>query len=101
MPEAQVAIPERVIQRVAETKGRDPLQLPILQDVIDPDALETFIDEMQAGHVSFTYAEEEIMITSDGEITIEESHVGAPAIETREMTTSHSRDTSRPHRQKE
>lgn len=97
MPEAQVAIPGRVIQQVAETKGRDPLQLPILQDAIDPDALETLIDEMQAGHVSFTYADEEITITSDGEIMLEESYVDGPAIETGEMTASRSRDTSRPH----
>lgn len=83
MPETQVAIPERVIQHVAETNGRDPLELPILQDAIDPDALETFIDEIQAGHVSFTYADEEITITTDGEGTIEESHIGAPVIETR------------------
>ena len=80
MPDEQVAIPERVVQQVAETKGRDPLQLPVLEDVIDPDALETFIDEMQAGEVSFIYADQEITITSDGEITIEESPVNASVI---------------------
>lgn len=79
----QVGITERVIQRVAETKERDPLELPILQDVIDPDALETLVDDMQAGHVSFTYADEGITVTSDGEITIGESHVSTPAIEAR------------------
>lgn len=83
MPEAQIAIPERVVQHVAETKGRDPLQLPILQEAIDPDALETLIDEMPAGHVSFTYAEQDVTITSDGEITLEKSSIGAPVIETR------------------
>lgn len=70
MPEAQVAIPEQVIQHVAEMKDRDPLQLPIFQEAIDPDALETFIDEMPAGQVSFTYAEQKITITSDGKITL-------------------------------
>lgn len=88
MSEAQVTIPERVIQRVAETKQSDPLQLPILQDAIDPDALETLIDELQAGHVSFTYADQEVTITSDGEITLRESPISTPAIETREMTAS-------------
>lgn len=83
MPEAPASIPERVVQQVAETKERDPMELPILQEAIDADALETVIDEMQAGHVSFTYADEEITITCDGEITIEEATVTAPVIEAR------------------
>lgn len=80
MPETDGAIPDRVIHRVAETQGRDPLELPILEDVIDPDALERVIDEMPAGEVSFTYAGQEVTITSDGEITLEESPVNAPII---------------------
>lgn len=81
MPEAPASISERVVQQVAETKERDPLELPILQEAIDADALETLVGEMQACHVSFTYAGEEITITCDGEITIEESTVAAPVIE--------------------
>lgn len=83
MPEAPASIPERVVQQVAETKERDPMELPILQEAIDADALETLVDEMQAGHVSFTYADEGIMVTSDGEITIDESHIRTPAVEAR------------------
>ncbi|QLD89621.1 hypothetical protein HWV07_11505 [Natronomonas salina] len=75
MPETEGAIPDRVVHRVAETQGRDPLELPILEDVIDPDALETVIEEMPTGEVSFTYAGQEVTITSDGEITLEDSTV--------------------------
>ena len=59
------------------------MQLPILEDVIDPDALETFIHKLQDGHVSFTYADQEITTTNDGEITLEEAPVSTPVIEPR------------------
>lgn len=75
MPETEGAIPDRVVHRVATAKGRDPLELPVIDDAIDPDALAKVIDEMSAGEVSFTYAGKEVTITSDGEITLEESTV--------------------------
>ncbi|QLD90356.1 hypothetical protein HWV07_15455 [Natronomonas salina] len=80
MPETEGAIPDRVVHRVAETQGRDPLELPVIDDAINPDALEKVINEMTAGEVSFAYAGQEVTITSDGEITLEESAVSTPLI---------------------
>lgn len=75
MPETEGVIPDRVVHRVARAQGRDPLELPVIDDAIDPDALEKAIDEMSAGEVSFAYADQKVTITSDGEITLEESFV--------------------------
>lgn len=66
-------ISERVVRQVAASTGRDPLDLPILHDVVDPDALDTLIEGASDGRVTFTYAGREVTIASDGEITLEET----------------------------
>lgn len=73
VPEESSTISERVVQQVAATTGRDPLELPVLHDVLDPDALDTLVEGMSDGRVSFTYAGQEVTIASDGEITLEET----------------------------
>lgn len=80
MPEEPSTTSERVVQLVAATTGRDPLQLPILHDVVDPDALDTLVAEMSDGQVSFTYAGQDVTITSDGEITLEETSSVRPPL---------------------
>lgn len=65
-------ISERVVERVAARTGRDPLDLPVLHDILDPDALDTLVEGMVDGQVSFTYAGHEVTVTSDGEIALEE-----------------------------
>lgn len=79
VPEEPSPISERVVQHVASTTGRDPLELPILHDIVDPDALDTLVEGMSDGQVSFTYAGQEITITSDGEITLEEASSVRPS----------------------
>lgn len=73
VPTKSSPISELVVERVAAKTGRDPLELPVLHDVLDPDALDTLVDGMSGGEVSFTYADQEVTITSDGEITLEET----------------------------
>lgn len=72
VPTESSPISERVVERVAAKTGRDPLELPVLHDVVDPDALDSLVEGMSDGQVSFTYAGQEATITSDGEITLEE-----------------------------
>ena len=73
VPEEPSTISERVVQQVAAKTGRDPLQLPVLHDILDPDALDALIEGISDGQVSFTYAGHEVTVTSDGEITLEET----------------------------
>jgi hypothetical protein len=72
VPEQPSPISERVVRRVATATGRDPLELPILHEIVDPDALDAFVDGTSDGTVSFTYAGRAVTIASDGEITLEE-----------------------------
>lgn len=73
VPEEPSPISERVVRQVAATTGRDQLDLPVLHDCVDPDALDTLVDGMSGGQISFTYAGQDVTITSDGEITLEEA----------------------------
>ena len=63
-------IPERVIRNVADANGVDAVELPPLYDAIDPEALSAVVTTMSGGGISFTYAEREVTVTSDGEISL-------------------------------
>lgn len=65
-------VSERVIHEVATATGRDALELPILRDVIEPDALDALVDRMVDGEVTFAYAGYDVTVTSDETITLEE-----------------------------
>jgi hypothetical protein len=65
---------ERVVQAVAEETGTDPVDLPPLYDVIDPDALDAVFASGRDGtdstrgdsrELRFTYADREISVRSD------------------------------------
>ena len=65
----------RVIEAVAEARGVDPLDLPPLYDVIDPDALNRLFNSDSPGRpngpgrVTFTLSGCEVVVESDGEVT--------------------------------
>ena len=62
-----------VVRAVAESINVDPLELPPLYEVIDPDALDALVDPV-GGRLGFTvtfeYAGCKITITDDGEVVI-------------------------------
>lgn len=66
----------RVIAAVAAERDVDPLELPTLYDVIDPDALNRLFDHGFSsgrnglGRVVFTLAGCEVVVHSDGEIDV-------------------------------
>jgi len=63
-----------VIEAVADSKGVDPMELPPLNESIDPDALEALWDRDAAnGVVIFEYADTRIRVFSEGAIMISES----------------------------
>lgn len=60
-----------VIEAIADECGIDPLELPPLYDVVDPDALDTlFRDPDVTGTVSFTYMDRRVSVDPGGTVTI-------------------------------
>lgn len=77
MTRVQGTVSERVIQRVASTTNSDPLQLPVLYEYIEPEALELLIETMSHGEISFRYAGCEVTVESDGTIHLDAHQHGA------------------------
>ena len=73
---------EQVIQAVATTTGTDPLELPPLYETVDPDALDALVEDMTTGTISFTYTGRDILVHSDGTVTIDDPPIDQPAPET-------------------
>lgn len=69
-------ISERVVTAVATARDEDPLELPPLYDVIDPDALDQLFDHgieggrSGPGRVIFILAGCEVIVHSDGEVEV-------------------------------
>jgi predicted DNA-binding ArsR family transcriptional regulator len=70
MDGAERSVSERVIRKVADVTNRDPVELPPLYHSIDPDAVNKLVDSLSSGTIHFTYANQEIEITSRGEIAL-------------------------------
>ncbi|MEF8778223.1 MAG: HalOD1 output domain-containing protein [Natronomonas sp.] len=66
------SVSNRVVWNVAETTGIDQAELPVLYDHIDPDALDSLVEKMSDGEVSFTYAGCDIAVESDGTVRVDE-----------------------------
>lgn len=66
------SVSEQVVQAVANKSNTDALDLPPLFDTLDPDSLDTLIQEMNKGEVAFDYAGQHITVNSRGEVVITE-----------------------------
>lgn len=72
-------VSERVIQKISTASGTDALELPPLYDAIEPDALDTLVEGMADGEVSFTYAGYDVTVASDATISLRERPAGDSA----------------------
>ncbi|MBX0297208.1 HalOD1 output domain-containing protein [Haloarcula nitratireducens] len=81
MGETSGGLSERIVQRIATTTNSDVTELPPLHDSINPDALETTVEEMSGGAISFRYAGHEVTVVQDGTISLEEQPTGTTAAE--------------------
>lgn len=79
-----VGVSERVVQRVAAAAGEDVLEMPPLYETVDPDALDSLVDDLRDGEVAFDYAGYRVTVTSDGTITLDECRATASAAEAAE-----------------
>jgi len=61
----------RVIRCVSVVTGRDPLDLPPLYDVVDPDALDTLVSrDGDACTLSFEFAGAHVRVSGTGDIHV-------------------------------
>lgn len=78
-------VSERVFTAVADARDEDPLELPPLYDVIDPDALDQLFDhgvtgrQTGPGRVNFRLADCEVVVHSDGEVEVTAAEKQIPA----------------------
>ena len=72
MAGARPTASERVIHRVAEAVERDPLELPPLYDHVDADALDSLVEGLTDGAVTFTYVGYDVTVHSTGEVRLAE-----------------------------
>lgn len=67
---------ERVVEAVADAEDADPLDLPPLFGVIDPDALDSLFSSRlgtsPVGEVSFSYGGYDVTVAADGRVTLGE-----------------------------
>lgn len=67
---------ETVVSRVAQYEEMDPAELTPLYDVIDPDALDAFIEgadrRKTAAQIEFSYHGHTVTVSSDGAVQVDD-----------------------------
>lgn len=79
MAQLSQAISVQVIQTVADATDRDTSELPPLYGTVDPDALDALVEGMTDGEITFTYAGEEVTVTSTGHVSCADRRTNAVA----------------------
>lgn len=76
--ETNETVSGKVVSRVAEETGSDPLSLDPLYTAIEPDALDALFDSSGLGpnrssaRVSFTYCGCDVVVSADGSVRVSE-----------------------------
>ena len=73
-PRDESAVTHEIVKRVSDASGVDPLELPPLYRVIDPDALGAVTEgsaDASEVRVSFTYEGYRVTVTGAGDVTVE------------------------------
>lgn len=70
-------VSEELLLTIAALENTDPLEMPLLSDSVDPDALDTFVstaaNRYTDGRVEFEYEGYHVRVTTDGTIALESS----------------------------
>lgn len=71
------SISQTIVESIAEAEGTDPIELtPPLNDVIDPDSLESLFDNKQAlGKIVFNYNSYQVSVFTDGYVSVKSYRV--------------------------
>lgn len=70
-------VSERVIDAVAVATGTDPLDLPLLYETVDPDALDALAESLSDGEVIFQYAGYTVTVENTGAIELDKRYLGS------------------------
>lgn len=62
----------RIVETVSEMTEADPTELPSLYETVDPEALETLVNSMAHGVVSFEYAGYSLTVESNGSVQLKQ-----------------------------
>lgn len=60
-----------VVEAVADRKGVDPVEVGPLAYEIDPDALDSLVDSMDSGTITFPFEGLEVEVDADGEVSLD------------------------------
>lgn len=77
MSDQNHSVSERVIETVAAEAETDPMDLPLLYETIDPDALDALIETLSDGEVTFQYAGFAITVESTGIIELDNRSISS------------------------
>lgn len=61
---------EAVVMAVADAKDVEPTELRPLNDVVDPDALDTLFQNGTTGELTFEYEGHHVVVTDDGGVFV-------------------------------
>lgn len=78
MENSPQSVVENVVQSVATSANTDPVELPLLYEVVDPDALDTIVHRMSDGEVCFQYAGHTVTVQSEGTVTVVDESKSQP-----------------------
>lgn len=59
-----------IIEKISELTGVSIEDLELLHSVIDPDALDSLVDSLETGQISFRYAGCWVIVGADGAVEI-------------------------------
>lgn len=64
-------VSEQVIEAIAAETEMNPMDLPLLYEALDPDALDALIKTLSDGEITFQYAEFTVTVQSTGRVHLE------------------------------
>lgn len=64
---------EAVVRAIAQAKDIDPLEMPALYDIMDPEAINAVYNGGEFSGVQFSFCGYEVSITSNGQISLQAS----------------------------
>lgn len=70
-PEDDSVPSEVVVRAIAQAKGVDPLEIPSLYGIVDPEALDTVFKGSGESYVQFPFCGYTVTVVSDGRIIVQ------------------------------
>lgn len=63
---------ETVIRTIAQAKGISPLEMPMLYEIVDPEALDAVFKGRNLSYIQFLYYGYKVIVVSDGRIILQD-----------------------------